>query len=80
MDYTLEVRVELKKGVLDAEGETIGKSLGLLGYDVRSVEAVKVYRVRVDAGSEKEAVSKLDEAAQKLLANPVIQEYQVTVV
>ena len=65
MVFTVEVRVELKHGVLDAEGETVQKSLGLLGFDVERVETVKVYKVTVKAESEDEAVKTIDEACQK---------------
>ncbi len=40
----LEVRVELKPGVLDAEGESVEKSLGLLGIaGVRKVSTARLY-------------------------------------
>ena len=80
MDYVLEVRIEYKKGVLDAEGETVKKSLDLLGYIVDKVDSVKVYRITVSAGSEKEAKEAIDEASKRLLANPVIQDYSISVV
>ena len=80
MECTVEVRVELKRGVLDAEGETVQKSLRLLGYDVEQVEAIKVYRIRLEAESEEKAVAVMDDACERLLANPVIQDYQVRVV
>ena len=79
MEYNLEVKVSLKKGVLDAEGETIQKSLKLLGYDVKKVESIKCYRVAVEAKTEKEAVSRIEDSCRKLLANPVIQDYSITV-
>ncbi len=80
MEYVVEVRVELKKGALDAEGETVEKSLALLGYSVRRVDTVKVYRLTVEAKSRKDAKGIVEAAARRLLANPVIQEYAVTVV
>jgi phosphoribosylformylglycinamidine synthase PurS subunit len=79
-DFVLEVRVELKKGALDAEGETVEKSLNLLGYPVRKVDTIKVYRMVVDAADEDEAVKKVSEASKRLLANPVIQEHTVQVI
>lgn len=75
----LEVNVWLKKGVLDAEGETVAKSLGLLGFDVKKVDTVKTYRVALDAESEEAAKDTVNSACEKLLANPVIQEYSVKV-
>jgi len=80
MDFTLEVRVELKRGALDAEGETIAKSLKLLGFPVSKVDSIKLYRVVVEAKSREEAVKRMNDAASRLLANPVIQEYSISVV
>ena len=79
MDYRVEVKVNLKKGVLDAEGETVKKSLDLLGFKVENVETVKNYVLTVEGASEEEAVEVVRGACEKLLANPVIQEYQVKV-
>ena len=79
-DFVLEVRVELKKGALDAEGETVAKSLNLLGYKVDKVDAIKVYRIKVKAKNKEEAVKTVSDASKRLLANPVIQEYKVVVV
>jgi len=80
LDYTVEVRVELKRGVLDAEGETVQKSLRLLGYSVSKVGTIKAYRITVDAKSREEAVAVVESASKRLLANPVIQDYSITVV
>lgn len=80
MEHVVEVRVSLKKGALDAEGETVQKSLSLLRYPVRKVETVKVYRLTVEAGSNKEARELVESASKRLLANPVIQDFAITVV
>ncbi len=80
MEHVVEVRVSLKKGALDAEGETVQKSLGLLGYPVRKVQTVKVYRLTVDAASNREARELVESASKRLLANPVIQDFAITVV
>ena len=79
MDYLVEVRIELKPGVLDAEGETVQKSLNLLGFPVNKVKTVRVYDINMSAGSEKEAFSGIENACKKLLANPVIQNYSLNV-
>ena len=80
MDFTVEVRVELRRGALDAEGETIAKSLRLLGFPVRKVDSIKLYRVVVEAKDKADAEKKMTDACNKLLANPVIQNYRITVV
>jgi phosphoribosylformylglycinamidine synthase PurS subunit len=79
MNFRAEVRIELKPGVIDAEGETVQKSLKLLGYPVKRVSSVKVYVIDIDANSEKDAKEKVDDACKRLLANPVIQNYSVRV-
>ncbi|MEA1925199.1 MAG: phosphoribosylformylglycinamidine synthase subunit PurS [Candidatus Altiarchaeota archaeon] len=79
MLYSIEVRIELKKGVIDAEGETVKKSLNLLGYMVADVNTVRVYVIELEARSEEEAVKEINEACNRLLANPVIQNYSVAV-
>lgn len=74
----IEVRVELKPGVLDAEALSIEKSLGLLGIpSVRRVTTARVYDLEFSNVSGEEAKRLADEAVDRLLANPVI--HRVTV-
>jgi len=79
MNYRAEVRIELKKGVIDAEGETVQKSLNLLGFPVKRVKSVKVYVIEIDAKSEDDAERTIEDACKKLLANPVIQNYTIEI-
>ncbi len=74
----LEVRVELKPGVLDAEGESVEKSLGLLGIrGVRRVATARVYDLEFEDVTPAEAHARAEEAVDRLLANPVI--HRVTI-
>ncbi len=74
----LEVRVELKPGVLDAEGESVEKSLGLLGIaGVRRVTTARVYDIEFADLTAAEAHRRAEEAVDRLLANPVI--HRVTI-
>ncbi|ADB57145.1 phosphoribosylformylglycinamidine synthase subunit PurS [Archaeoglobus profundus] len=73
-----EVFIELKKGVMDAEGEAVKKALRLLGFKkVKGVSSVKVYRIEIDTNSKEEAEREVREMCEKLLANPVIQNYRI---
>jgi phosphoribosylformylglycinamidine synthase PurS subunit len=70
---TVEVRVELKPGVLDAEAESVQKSLGLLGIaHVRAVHTARVYTIEFTGVSTAQARRLAEEAVDRLLANPVI--------
>jgi phosphoribosylformylglycinamidine synthase subunit PurS len=74
---TVEVKVGLKKGVVDPEGANTKKSLDLLGYTkVTSVKSLKVFRLELDLDDKEEASRQVDEMCQRLLTNPVIHNYE----
>ena len=79
MLFEVEVRVRLKRGVADPEGENTKKALNLLGFNVRSVRTEKVFLVSLNSASEEDALREAEEMCKKLLANPVIQEYEIKI-
>ena len=74
------VFVRLKSGVLDPQGEAIERALKGLGFaGVGNVRVGKV--VELDVSGDAESVKKeLASMADKLLANPVIENYDVEIV
>jgi phosphoribosylformylglycinamidine synthase PurS subunit len=75
------VIVTLKTGILDPQGKAIEgalKSLGVSG--VHSVRQGKIFDIELEAGDKAKAEAKLKEAAEKLLANTVIENYRVEIV
>ena len=76
----VQVTVVPKSGVLDPQGKAIAGALGRLGFPgVGEVRAGKVFRLEVDAPDAARAKALGAEMAEKLLANPVIEEYEVEV-
>jgi phosphoribosylformylglycinamidine synthase PurS subunit len=74
------VTVTLKSGILDPQGKAIEgalKSLGVAG--VASVRQGKVFDIELAGGDRRQAEALLREAADKLLANTVIENYRVEV-
>jgi len=72
------VTVTLKAGILDPQGKAIEgalKSLGLVG--VASVRQGKVFDIEIEGADRAKAESALKSAAEKLLANMVIENYRV---
>ena len=72
------VTVTLKTGVLDPQGKAIEgalKSLGVAG--VASVRQGKVFDIELEGGDAAQAETTLREAAEKLLANTVIENFRV---
>ncbi len=86
MTIEVDVTIKLKRGIADPEGENTKKALNLLGFrDVRSVKSMKTFRIEVEEepekGSNEEKVKQgVEEMCRKLLANPVIHDYYITVV
>ena len=74
------VTVTLKSGILDPQGKAIEgalRSLGLVG--ISSVRQGKVFVIEIDGGDRAKAEALLRQAADKLLANTVIENYKVDV-
>ncbi len=80
MAFKAEVRVELKKGILDAEAIVTKKSLELLGFrNISDVKTAKIFSIDLSAASKEDAEAEADEMCKKLLANPVINNYKIVV-
>lgn len=74
------VTVTLKSGILDPQGKAIECALRTLGLaGVSSVRQGKVFDVEIEGGDRAEAEALLKQAADKLLANTVIENYRVDV-
>ena len=74
------VFVTLKPSVVDPQGTTVTEALQALGYaSVKDVRQGKYFELDIDAASTDEARRLASEAADKLLANPVIESYRVEV-
>ncbi|HME28246.1 MAG TPA: phosphoribosylformylglycinamidine synthase subunit PurS [Pseudolabrys sp.] len=74
------VTVTLKSGILDPQGKAIEgalRSLGLSG--VSSVRQGKVFDIEIEGDDRTKAEALLKQAADKLLANTVIENYRVDV-
>jgi phosphoribosylformylglycinamidine synthase subunit PurS len=74
------VFVTLKPSVFDPQGTTVADALHTLGYAaVTHVRQGKYFELDIDARTAEEAHRLASEAADKLLANPVIESYRIEV-
>ena len=74
------VTVMLKPGVLDPQGRAIGHALGTLGFDgVGEVRAGKVIELELRETDPVRARTMAEDMARRLLANTVIEAYQVEI-
>jgi phosphoribosylformylglycinamidine synthase PurS subunit len=75
------VTVTLKSGILDPQGKAIEgalKSLGIAG--VAGVRQGKVFDIEIEDTDKARAEAALKDAADKLLANTVIENYHIEIV
>ena len=81
MTYNVQIKVMLLKDLLDPQGKAVQAGLKSLGFNgVNDVRIGKHITLQVDAGSEEEAKQIADEASRKLLANPVMEFYEIEMV
>ena len=78
--YTVEIRVMPRASLLDPQGQAVQHALQALGFrDVSSVRAGKHLVVEVDASTRDEAAARARTMCDRLLANPVTEDYECIV-
>jgi phosphoribosylformylglycinamidine synthase PurS subunit len=78
--FAVHVDVTHLPGVLDPQGATVERALPALGYgNVSEVTIGKTIRLVVDAADEPAARAQAEEMCERLLANPVIEAYEISI-
>jgi phosphoribosylformylglycinamidine synthase PurS subunit len=79
--FRVEVRVMPRAALLDPQGQAVQHALHALGFaDVGPVRVGKHLVLEVDAASRDEATARVRTMCDRLLANPVTEDYDVAVV
>ena len=73
------VLVRPKDGILDPQGEAVMGSLQKLGFEVGSVRVGRVIDVELAASDESDARAQVERMCSELLANPLIESYEIEV-
>ncbi|HTZ08907.1 MAG TPA: phosphoribosylformylglycinamidine synthase subunit PurS [Acidimicrobiales bacterium] len=80
MRFEVLVEVRLRPGIADPQGATVERALPALGFDgVGAVRVGKAIRLAVEAADAEDAAARATAVADRLLANPVIEESVITV-
>ncbi len=80
MKFNIQVKVMPLKELLDPQGKAVMTGLGNLGFQaVQDVRVGKNISLQVEAAYEEEARRLAEEASKKLLANPVMEYYEISV-
>ena len=73
------VLVRPKPGILDPQGEAVQSSLRQLGFAVGEARIGRVVDLELDNGDPETARAELERMCRQLLANPLIESYEITV-
>jgi phosphoribosylformylglycinamidine synthase PurS subunit len=73
------VLVRPKPGILDPQGEAVGSSLRHLGFAVETARVGRLVELEVEGDDPERARDELERMCEQLLANPLIESYEITV-
>ena len=73
------ILVRPKQGILDPQGQAVESSLRKLGFDVAEARIGRVVDLEVDAETPDEARASVERMCEQLLANPLIESYEIEV-
>ncbi len=73
------VFVRPKPGILDPQGEAVESSLRQLGFAVEGARIGRVVDLELEDGDPDQARAELERMCEQLLANPLIESYEITV-
>lgn len=74
------VAIRLRPDVLDPQGKAIGQALGTLGFSgVDNVRQGKLIELDVEASDAAAAKAQVKAMCERLLANPVIEDYEIEI-
>ena len=77
----VRVTVMLKGGILDPQGEAVKHALNSLGYNqVKTIRQGKVIEINLDEMSEEKAKQNTEKMCEKLLANTVVEDYEIEII
>jgi phosphoribosylformylglycinamidine synthase len=80
MTYRVHVRVIPRPGLLDPQGQAVEHALGSLGFDgVTDVRVGKAIELGIVAPTPAEAEARARQMCERLLANPVTEDFVVAV-
>jgi len=80
MNFTVQIKVMPLKDLLDPQGKAVMDGLKNLGLNgINDVRIGKNIDLQIDAATAEEAKRIGEDAAKKLLANPVMENFEVTV-
>ena len=80
MLFDIEINISLKTGMLNPEATQVERSLDLLGYKVKDVKTVEIIKFQMEGEDSQAIKENVVDMCERLLCNPVIHDYEISVV
>lgn len=78
MKFTSKIYITLRAGILDVQGKQVEHALHSIEYQcIENVRIGRYVTLDVEAENYEDAMNKVDGACQKLIANPIIEDYSI---
>lgn len=79
--FEAKVTIQLKKGISDPEGTNTLKAIHLLGFSkVKNARTIRIFDLLIDDIDKNQVKKDVEQICQRLLTNPVIHNYEITIV
>lgn len=76
--YRAAIRIQLRKQILDVQGKTVEHALHSLNFaNMSDVHIGKYVELSIAAASKEAALEQVNEACSKLIANPIMEDFQI---
>ncbi len=76
--FEAKIRITLRKGILDVQGKTVENALHSIDFQmISNVRIGKYVVLNVNANNFDEAMQIVESACKKLIANPIIEDFQI---
>jgi phosphoribosylformylglycinamidine synthase PurS subunit len=73
------VKITLKKDVLDPQGKVVQQTLQNMGLDtLKNLRQGKYFEIEVNENNENKAKDKIEDMCKKLLANLIIEDFEIS--
>ena len=78
--FTSKINIRIRDTILDPQGKAVEHSLKSLGFDsVVDTRIGKYIELKIDAATEEDVKKITDDTCRKLLANPVMEDYEFSI-
>ncbi|HRP02530.1 MAG TPA: phosphoribosylformylglycinamidine synthase subunit PurS [Candidatus Kapabacteria bacterium] len=79
LTFKANIKITLRKGILDVQGKAVEKALLSMGYDtMENVRIGKYITLNIKAENESLALEYTNKACNEFIANPIIEDYEVS--